>query len=109
MTTDLPPALARYFAAKNLHDIDGMIEQFHPDASVRDEGRTHEGTAAIRSWVEATTRKYRVTVDVVDARPDGDAWTVSGLVSGDFPGSPAMLRYRFEMADGLVAGLEIGA
>jgi ketosteroid isomerase-like protein len=109
MTIQLPQSLADYFAAKNRHDVDAMLSHFSPDAAVRDEGRDHHGHAAIRSWIEDTTRKYRVTVEVTDASLDGDSWKVAGLVAGNFPGSPATLHYGFTLRDGRIARLQIGS
>ncbi|MDX8441200.1 nuclear transport factor 2 family protein [Mesorhizobium australafricanum] len=109
MTVTLPRPLAQYFAAKNRHDIDGMLIPFASDAAVRDEGNIHQGSAAIRDWMEATTRKYRVTVEVADATANGHAWRVAGIVSGNFPGSPATLHYNFTLAGERIARLEIGA
>src|SRR5712671_5644559 len=98
MTAQLPQALAQYFAAKNSYDI---------DASVRDEGQEYRGRAAIRAWIEHATRKYRVTVEVKDVARDGGRDIVSGVVSGDFPGSPAALRYAFTLAGTKITRLEI--
>ena len=109
MTANLPQPLANYFAAKNRHDIDAMLAPFASDATVKDEGETHRGPAAIRSWMEETTRKYRVTVEVADATVRGDAWRIAGIVSGNFPGSPATLHYVFTLAGDRIARLEIGA
>ena len=108
MTAELPQPLADYFAAKNLHDIDGMLIPFSSDAAVRDEGETHQGLAAIRDWMEATTRKYRVTFEVAAATANGAAWRIAGIVSGNFPGSPATLHYTFTLAGQRIARLEIG-
>ncbi|MCV3207976.1 nuclear transport factor 2 family protein [Mesorhizobium sp. YC-39] len=109
MTVTLPRPLADYFAAKNRHDIDGMLVPFSSDAMVRDEGEIHQGTPAIRAWMEATTRKYQVTVEVADATANGDIWRVAGVVSGNFPGSPATLHYNFTLAGEQITRLEIGA
>jgi hypothetical protein len=57
--------------------------------------------------MEHTTRKYRVSVDVKQIEPVGSRLIVSGLVSGDFPGSPAMLRYAFILSGSKIARLEI--
>ncbi|MBN9551066.1 MAG: nuclear transport factor 2 family protein [Alphaproteobacteria bacterium] len=108
MTVELPRPLAKYFAAKNRHDIEGMLIAFSPDATVRDEGETHHGSAAIRAWMETTTRKYRVTVEIGNAAANGDAWRVAGIVSGNFPGSPATLHYNFMLAGDRIEKLEIG-
>ena len=109
MTVKLPQPLTDYFAAKNKHDIDAMLAPFASDATVRDEGEAHRGLAAIRGWMEATTRKYRVTVEVADATNNGDAWRIAGIVSGNFPGSPAMLHYSFTLDEVRITRLEIGA
>jgi ketosteroid isomerase-like protein len=109
MTVKLPQPLADYFAAKNRHDIDAMLVPFSPNATVKDEGETHHGPAAIRGWMEATTRKYRVTVEVADATVNGHAWRIAGIVSGNFPGSPATLHYSFTLDDDRITRLEIGA
>ena len=107
MSKQLPLPLATYYEAKNQHDINGMLAPFAEDAVVRDEGQEHHGRAAIRSWMEHTTRKYRVTVDVKQIELVDDCLIVSGLVSGDFPGSPAMLRYAFTLSGSKIARLEI--
>ncbi|BCH06950.1 hypothetical protein MesoLj131c_12080 [Mesorhizobium sp. 131-3-5] len=109
MTANLPQPLADYFAAKNRHDIDAMLVPFSSDATVKDEGEPHRGSVAIRGWMEATTRKYRVSVEVADVTVNGDKWRIAGIVSGNFPGSPAILHYVFTLADDRIARLEIGA
>ncbi|WP_095201377.1 nuclear transport factor 2 family protein [Mesorhizobium carmichaelinearum] len=109
MTAKLPQPLADYFAAKNRHDIDAMLIPFASDATVKDEGKTHRGSDAIRGWMEETTRKYRVTVEVAEATANGDAWRIAGIVSGNFPGSPATLHYVFTLTDDRITRLDIGA
>jgi ketosteroid isomerase-like protein len=109
MSTKLPEPLKAYFAAKNRRDIDGMLASYAEEATVRDEGQTHSGRGAIRAWIEETTRKYGVTVEVSKVATKGDRVTVAALVSGNFPGSPATLHYAFELSGGRIVRLEIGA
>lgn len=107
MVATLPAPLAAYFTAKNRHDIDAMLAPFLEDAVVEDESQTRRGRAAIRKWMEETTRKYRVTVEVADVA-EADATTiVTGLVAGNFPGSPARLRYTFTLDGDKIAQLAI--
>lgn len=103
----LPPSVEAYFAAKNRHDTNGMAHQFAEDAAAKDEGAERQGIAAIRQWMEETNRKYHVTVEVVTAENTDDKTVVSGLVSGNFPGSPATLRFTFTLAGEKIARLEI--
>jgi hypothetical protein len=101
--------LDAYFAAKNRKDIEAMLVHFTDDAVVKDEGGTHSGRAAIRSWMEETTRKYGVAVEVSGVERESDRIRVAALVSGNFPGSPATLHYAFQLKGDRISGLEIGA
>ena len=99
MPLDLPAPLPAYFAAKNAHDIDAMLACFADDAFVRDEGKDYRGHPAIRGWIDETTRKYKVAVAPSEAEQSEGSIAVKALVSGNFPGSPATLRYRFKIVD----------
>ena len=107
MSTKLPQPLAAYFAGVNIHDIDAMLAPFTEAAIVKDEGQERRGLAAIREWIEETTRKYRVTVAVTNVAETAGNTTVTGRVSGNFPGSPIELRYAFILDGQKIARLEI--
>ncbi|WGF87439.1 nuclear transport factor 2 family protein [Marinivivus vitaminiproducens] len=109
MAVDLPKPLQAYFDAKNRHDIDGMMAVFGEDAIVADEGSTRRSHAEIRSWIEETKRKYADTAEVQSAEEQGGTTLVACLVSGTFPGSPAVIRHRFTLADGRIARIAIGS
>ncbi len=105
---NLPEPLFRYFTAASTHDIGGMIALFVTGAVVRDEGREHRGLLAIREWMRETIEKYDYTVETTAFIEDGGRAIVTGLVSGNFPGSPVSLRYVFLLQGGKIARLEIG-
>src|SRR5262245_59511543 len=98
----LPEPLSAYLSAKNRHDIDAMLAPFSADAVVKDESRERRGRAAIREWMEETTRKYRVTVEVTGASEEDGRTVVAGLVSGNFSGSPAVLHFAFTLEGGKI-------
>ncbi|TPI17322.1 nuclear transport factor 2 family protein [Mesorhizobium sp. B4-1-1] len=108
MTVILPEPLADYFAASNRHDIDAMLAPLAPDVVVRDEGETHRGTDAVRRWMTSTTDKYHAKVEVREAAAISGAWRITGIVSGNFPGSPIILHYDFTLEGDRIAKLEIG-
>ena len=108
MPARLPEPLAAYYTAKNTHDIDAMIAAFAEGAVVKDEGKEHHGLKAVREWMEEATRKYRVTVEVADVADAAGNTLVTGLVSGNFKGSPARLRYAFTLDRQNISRLEIG-
>ena len=68
MSLDLPTPVSNYFKAVNVQDVDAMLSAFSDDASVRDEGQDMIGRAAIREWIDDTTRKYRVTLTPTGVR-----------------------------------------
>ena len=108
MKPNLPIVLQRYFDAQNAHDIEAMVACFAPDAAVRDEGRDISGTEAIRAWKKQTSAKYRITAEPLECRSEADRTVLLAKVSGIFPGSPANLTYRFNLAaDGRINGLEV--
>lgn len=108
MTTRMHSTLERYFAATNRHDVAGMIADLADDAVVKDEGREHRGVPAIREWMTETIRKYKFKVAPTSVAREDDRTAVAVTVSGDFPGSPIELTYRFKLDGQKVARLEIG-
>ena len=108
MALSLPDPIATYFRAQNAHNVDGMLGAFTRTARVRDEGQDLTGEAAIRAWIDDTTRKYSPSIDPIDVEQVDGQTVVKTRVSGTFPGSPIELRYRFRIADRLIAALEIG-
>jgi hypothetical protein len=108
MSLSLPDPIAAYFRAQNAHDVDGMLLAFAPQARMHDEGQDLTGTAAIRVWIEDTTRKYRPSVTPIDIEQVDGLSVVKVRVAGTFPGSPIELRFRFRLEGRLIAGLEIG-
>ncbi|WP_306591423.1 nuclear transport factor 2 family protein [Geothrix sp. 21YS21S-4] len=109
MTEKLPPSIERYFSGKNTGDFAAAASAFSESASVKDEGQSHEGRAAIRAWMEETSRKYRDTAEIQDVAMDGAAVQVTALVSGTFPGSPVPLRFKFTLDGSRIGRLEIAS
>ena len=107
MTIAVPQPIARYFAGKNAGDLSDALAAFSEKAVVADESKTYAKTAAIRAWMEETSRKYNDRAEVKAVTSDGEATRVTALVSGDFPGSPVTLQFRFVLDDGLISRLDI--
>ncbi len=107
MTIDLPVPISAYFTARNAFDSDAILDSFDDDAVVKDEDSEHRGRAAIRAWIEETTRKYRATIEPKDAKEAHGEIIVSALVSGNFPGSPVLLDHAFALTGEKITRLEI--
>lgn len=105
----LPAPIAAYVAAANAHDPARVAACFQPDATVRDEGRSHHGREAIAAWAAETGTRYAPTIAPgVIAHADSQ-YRLQADVSGNFPGSPASLAFRFVLGADGIAALEIGA
>ena len=104
----LPRPVQTYFTAVAPQDGDALAAAFAPDAIVHDEGLDHCGPHAIREWWLAAKAKYRHNAEPIDIAQMGGKAIVRAAVTGDFPGSPAVLSFTFGLAGEHIADLEIG-
>ena len=105
--TPLPSPIAAYLDASNRFDAAAIAQCFTPDAVVRDEGEQYTGPKAIGAWAADAIARYRAhaeprALDGADGR-----YRLTALVTGDFPGSPATLAFRFALQGDRIAGLEV--
>src|SRR5436189_3038518 len=103
MTPDLPDLLSRYFAAANSDDADRIAACFAEDARVHDERQDFIGRAAIRQWAIDARKKASFQSEPFELEGEPDAPIVRAHVSGNFPGSPVDLTYRFKLAGDAIA------
>ena len=104
--SNLPSPVAAYFAADTT-SAEAVARCFTDGAVVIDERKEHRGRAAIARWKAEASAKFRYTVERLGADVSGDETTVTGRVTGDFPGSPVDLQYRFTLEGDKIARLEI--
>jgi ketosteroid isomerase-like protein len=108
MALDLPAPIEAYFAAANTDDSDRVAACFTDEAVVHDEGHDIVGREEIRTWAVESRRKYRFHAQPLTVDAAGDRTVVSAHLTGDFPGNPVDLSYRFKLAHGKIAAVEIG-
>ena len=107
-TLNLPEPIAAYFAADKLNP-EAVARCFTAQAVMTDFGHTYAGINAIKGLLAEASRKYSATtVPLTIEREDGSQ-LVRAKVSGNFPGSPTVLSYRFRLEGGLIASLEVTA
>lgn len=106
MPLELPGPVATYFAADKA-DGEAIVRCFTDDAIVKDEGRTHVGSAEIRRWKDEASAKYVYTSEPVAVESKDGAIIVTAHLVGSFPGSPVDLRFRFRLSGDRIAALEI--
>jgi hypothetical protein len=108
MNIKLPQAIEAFFHAHNTGQTDGFDELFTADATVTDEAHEYRG-AAIKIWIDGAIAKYKPVADVSDLAQVGEQAIATAQVSGNFPGSPAKIRYKFTLKSDKIAALAIGA
>jgi hypothetical protein len=102
----LPEPIAAYFNADR-QNAEAVARCFTPRAVVTDEGEKHVGLKEIRAWRTSRKSLYTyVALPVAIEQSEGQL-VVRAHVTGDFPGSPADLRYHFRLERGLIASMEI--
>jgi SnoaL-like domain len=102
----LPAPIAAYFTA-DAADAGGVARWFTENGVVIDERREHQGRDAVARWKTEATAKYHYTSEPLTVDVSGAYVTVITRVTGDFPGSPIELRYRFTLEGDKIASLEI--
>ena len=107
MSENLPEPVAAYLSANNRHDIEAMLVPFATDAVVKDEGQERRGRAAIREWMEETTRRSQPVLEAKETVSKGRSTVVTALVSTAFGGAPVRLRFAFELDGRQIVRLEI--
>ena len=107
MTIALSGPVAGYFEAERAEDLEALGRCFGERATVRDEGRVIEGSAAIKRWMKDAKAKYHHTAEPIAVSHDNGKTIVTARVTGAFPNSPLDLQHIFVVEGGRIASLEI--
>lgn len=107
MTPQLPDVVQTYFSVSNGGDAAQLASCFHSDATVCDERKTYEGTAAIEAWQLEARSAFIYQVQPLQALQGQGRLTVIAHLVGNFPGSPVQLSYVFTLEGGRIRSLEI--
>lgn len=102
----LPKPIAAYFIADK-GDSEAVAACFTENAIVKDEGHTHQGQAAIKQWKAEVSAKYQYTCEPFACEHQDGKFVVTSRLAGNFPGSPVVLRFFFELENERIASLEV--
>ncbi|NYF22011.1 hypothetical protein HDC36_003487 [Xanthomonas sp. JAI131] len=103
----LPEPIAAYFAAEQ--HPEALAQCFTAQAVMKDDGHTYTGVDAIKAFMAEATAKYSATSVPFAIEKEDGVQLVRANCTGNFPGSPIVLSYRFRLERGLIASLEITA
>ena len=94
MPIDLATPIDLYVKIANSGDAEALSQCFAPSATVRDEGHSYEGLAAIKEWMAATRKKYDHTVEPLGLADRRRKDRAHGQAHGQFPGQPGDARFQ---------------
>ncbi|MFD7876906.1 nuclear transport factor 2 family protein [Streptomyces sp. NPDC059766] len=104
----LPEVITRYLGAHRVRDTATALGAFHPDATVTDDGKTHQGAPAIETWLTRSASEYTYTTELTEAwKTDPDHYVATHHLEGNFPGGVVDLQYRFTLSGGRIKTLVI--
>jgi hypothetical protein len=106
MTLNLPKPITAYFEADRRNG-ESVANCFVSDAVVRDEGKIYHGADEIRKWRAEVAAKFTYACQPLAVEQQADRTVVTCRLEGNFPGSPANLRFFFRLAEDKIQDLEI--
>lgn len=104
---NLPKIITDLVNAQNSFDSIAYTNCFSETAVVFDEGKTHNGRIEIQHWIEESNKKYRSVMKPLEYTENGTSSVLSAECSGTFPGSPIVLKFHFDIVDGLIQHLKV--
>ncbi|MFD2584247.1 nuclear transport factor 2 family protein [Pedobacter vanadiisoli] len=104
---NLPKIITNLINAQNSFDSIAYTNCFSETAVVSDEGKTHNGRVEIHHWIEESNEKYKSVMKPLEYTENGTSGVLSAECSGTFPGSPIVLKFHFDIADGLIQQLKV--
>lgn len=103
----IPQPIAAYLTAESNHNADAVVQCFTVDAIVQDDGKLHRGHDQIRKWNISTTDRYAAQMVPINVTKTENGYVLDASVSGNFPSSPANLKFHFVLNDSLITHLEV--
>ncbi len=107
MNNQLPKVIKDYFAAVSAHDFDAVAGHFTENGFVHDEKHDYTGTKEIRVWIENAAKKYQYSAEILDGQQKDNTVTVQARLTGNFPGSPVDVEYKFTLEGTKIFTLDI--
>ncbi|WDF57604.1 nuclear transport factor 2 family protein [Flavobacterium sp. KACC 22758] len=104
---NLPKVITDLINAQNSFDSIAYANCFSENAEVFDEGKMHNGRLDIQNWIEESNQKYRSVMKPLEYTENGTSSILSAECSGTFDGSPIILKFHFNIADGKIQDLKV--
>src|SRR5690242_19734458 len=103
----LPNVVEELIKAQNSFDSVAYANLFSETSVVYDEGKIHTGKKEIQKWIAEANEKYKSVMQPVEYAEQGKKGILSAQCSGTFAPSPVVLKFHFELNEGLIQSLKI--
>lgn len=104
---NLPKVVTDLIKAQDDFDSVAYANCFAETGTMFDEGKAHTGRTEIRQCIEHANKKYQSVMTPLEYTGNETSGVLSANVSGTFEGSPAILKFHFDMADGQIRYLKV--
>jgi hypothetical protein len=104
---NLPSIIKDLIEVQAKFDSKAYANCFSETAIVFDENETHTGQQEIMQWNEKTNAKYQTQLEPIEFYTIDKTSILTTKVSGNFDGSPIVLKYHFELNNGQIDALKI--
>lgn len=102
---NLPKVIEDLVKAQDNFDSNAYANCFTETAVVFDEGKTHNGRKEIEKWIDKANTAYQATMKPINYSETEQI--LEAEISGNFPGSPIVLSYQFEIINQQIQSLKI--
>lgn len=102
---NLPKVIEDLVKAQDNFDSNAYANCFTETAVVFDEGKTHNGRKEIEKWINKANAAYQATMKPLNYSETEQI--LEAEISGNFPGSPLVLNYQFEIMNQQIQSLKI--
>lgn len=103
----LPKVVEDLVQAQNNLDNVAFAACFAETGEMMEEGKPYKGRVAIEHLIAETNEKYQSVMKPLAYTENGTASVLAAEVSGTFPGSPAVLKFHFDIMDGKIQYLKV--
>lgn len=104
---NLPKVVTDLIKAQNEFNSAAYASCFSKTGVMFDEGKTHKGRVEIEHMIDEANKKYQSVMKPLEYAENGTTSILSAECSGTFPGSPLILKFYFDIADGQIQHLKV--
>src|SRR5688572_19684818 len=104
---NLPNVISELVRTQNNYDSVAYANCFSETATVLDEGNTYNGKAEIKEWIDQSNKQVKPVMKAIAYQELKKENILVAELSGEFPGSPVVMKFHHTLENGLIKTLKI--